>query len=71
MSIGSFETDASYVCIICMCIYINIYDLKIFKISQNIIFPRNLIGEVCVLEDMTTHVPVIEIRIEECRGNGT
>lgn len=34
-------------------------------------FHRNLIGEVCVLEDMTTHVPVIEIRIEECRGNST
>lgn len=28
----------------------------------------NLIGEVCVLEDMTSHLPVIEIRIEECRG---
>lgn len=30
---------------------------------------RNLIGEVPVLEDMTSHFPVIEIRIEECRGN--
>lgn len=30
---------------------------------------RNLIGEVPVLEDMTSHLPVIEIRIEECRGN--
>lgn len=29
---------------------------------------RNLIGEVAVLEDMTSHLPVIEIRIEECRG---
>jgi E3 ubiquitin-protein ligase HECTD3 len=28
----------------------------------------NLIGEVCVLEDMTAHLPVIEVRIEECRG---
>lgn len=30
---------------------------------------RNLIGEVPVLEDMTSHLPLIEIRIEECRGN--
>uniref|UniRef100_A0A672RJN0 E3 ubiquitin-protein ligase HECTD3-like n=1 Tax=Sinocyclocheilus grahami TaxID=75366 RepID=A0A672RJN0_SINGR len=30
----------------------------------------NLIGEVCVLEDMTSHLPVIEIRIEECRDEG-
>lgn len=29
---------------------------------------RNLIGEVTVLEEMTSHLPVIEIRIEECRG---
>ena len=31
-------------------------------------FRSNLIGEVCVLEDMTSHLPVIEVRIEECRG---
>lgn len=31
-------------------------------------FHSNLIGEVCVLEDMTSHLPVIEVRIEECRG---
>ncbi|XP_026994813.1 E3 ubiquitin-protein ligase HECTD3 isoform X1 [Tachysurus fulvidraco] len=30
----------------------------------------NLIGEVCVLEDMSTHLPIIEIRIEECRDGG-
>lgn len=36
------------------------------------VFPAsNLIGEVCVLEDMTSHLPVIEIRIEECRGMGS
>lgn len=29
---------------------------------------RSYIGDVCVLEDMTTHLPVIEIRIVECRG---
>uniref|UniRef100_A0A3B4DS82 HECT domain containing 3 n=1 Tax=Pygocentrus nattereri TaxID=42514 RepID=A0A3B4DS82_PYGNA len=31
---------------------------------------ENLIGEVCVLEDMTIHLPIIEIRIEECRDGG-
>uniref|UniRef100_A0A8C1Z9A6 HECT domain containing 3 n=1 Tax=Cyprinus carpio TaxID=7962 RepID=A0A8C1Z9A6_CYPCA len=30
----------------------------------------NLIGDVCVLEDMTSYLPVIEIRIEECRDEG-
>lgn len=30
----------------------------------------NLIGEVCVLEDMTAHLPIIEIRIEECKDGG-
>lgn len=29
---------------------------------------RTLIGDVCVLEDMTIHLPIIEIRIVECRG---
>lgn len=29
---------------------------------------RSLIGDVCVLEDMTVHLPIIEIRIVECRG---
>uniref|UniRef100_A0A672I774 E3 ubiquitin-protein ligase HECTD3-like n=1 Tax=Salarias fasciatus TaxID=181472 RepID=A0A672I774_SALFA len=28
-------------------------------------------GEVCVLQDMACHLPVIEIRIEECVDNGT
>uniref|UniRef100_A0A672I936 HECT domain-containing protein n=1 Tax=Salarias fasciatus TaxID=181472 RepID=A0A672I936_SALFA len=28
-------------------------------------------GEVCVLQDMTCHFPVIEIRIEECVDDGT
>ncbi|MGH0185882.1 UNVERIFIED_CONTAM: hypothetical protein FKN15_019390 [Acipenser sinensis] len=31
---------------------------------------ERLVGEVCVLEDMTAHLPVIEIRIVECRGEG-
>nr|XP_014426092.1 E3 ubiquitin-protein ligase HECTD3 [Pelodiscus sinensis] len=31
---------------------------------------RSYIGDVCVLEDMTTHLPVIEIRIVECREDG-
>ncbi|XP_041961858.1 E3 ubiquitin-protein ligase HECTD3 isoform X1 [Alosa sapidissima] len=39
------------------------------KKYSDVTIDENLIGEVCVLEDMTTHVPVIEIRIEECRGN--
>lgn len=32
---------------------------------------RTLIGDVCVLEDMTVHLPVIEIRIVECRGGAS
>lgn len=32
---------------------------------------RTLIGDVCVLEDMTVHLPVIEIRIVECRGRAS
>nr|XP_046264244.1 E3 ubiquitin-protein ligase HECTD3-like isoform X2 [Scatophagus argus] len=31
----------------------------------------NLDGDVCVLEDMTFHLPVIEIRIKECRDGGS
>nr|XP_015210635.1 PREDICTED: E3 ubiquitin-protein ligase HECTD3 [Lepisosteus oculatus] len=31
---------------------------------------ENLIGDVCVLEDMSSHLPVIEIRIVECRDEG-
>uniref|UniRef100_A0A8B9PSA0 E3 ubiquitin-protein ligase HECTD3 n=1 Tax=Apteryx owenii TaxID=8824 RepID=A0A8B9PSA0_APTOW len=31
---------------------------------------ESYIGDVCVLEDMTTHLPVIEIRIVECRDDG-
>lgn len=38
-------------------------------ISFTLFALRNLIGEVPVLEDMTSHFPIIEIRIEECRGN--
>lgn len=38
------------------------------RMSFTLFAYRNLIGEVAVLEDMTSHLPVIEIRIEECRG---
>ncbi|XP_043820262.1 E3 ubiquitin-protein ligase HECTD3 [Dromiciops gliroides] len=31
---------------------------------------ETLIGDVCVLEDMTTHLPIVEIRIVECRDDG-
>ncbi|KAL2097516.1 hypothetical protein ACEWY4_006723 [Coilia grayii] len=40
------------------------------KKYSDVTIDENLIGEVCVLEDMTTHLPVIEIRIEECRDDG-
>ncbi|KAJ6659445.1 hypothetical protein lerEdw1_018679 [Lerista edwardsae] len=31
---------------------------------------ESYIGDVCVLEDMTAHLPIIEIRIVECRDDG-
>ncbi|KAG1969952.1 E3 ubiquitin-protein ligase HECTD3 [Pimephales promelas] len=40
------------------------------KKYSDVTIDDNLIGEVCVLEDMTSHLPVIEIRIEECRDEG-
>ncbi|XP_026864354.1 E3 ubiquitin-protein ligase HECTD3 isoform X1 [Electrophorus electricus] len=40
------------------------------KKYSDITIDDTLIGEVSVLEDMTTHLPVIEIRIEECRDGG-
>ncbi|XP_062872482.1 E3 ubiquitin-protein ligase HECTD3 [Trichomycterus rosablanca] len=40
------------------------------KKYSDVTIDENLIGEVCVLEDMTVHLPVIEIRIEECRDSG-
>ncbi|XP_056096900.1 E3 ubiquitin-protein ligase HECTD3 [Rhinichthys klamathensis goyatoka] len=40
------------------------------KKCSDVTIDDNLIGEVCVLEDMTSHLPVIEIRIEECRDEG-
>ncbi|MBN3272630.1 HECD3 ligase, partial [Polyodon spathula] len=33
-------------------------------------FVESLVGEVCILEDVIAHLPVIEIRIVECRGGG-
>ncbi|KAK7159184.1 hypothetical protein R3I94_005498 [Phoxinus phoxinus] len=40
------------------------------KKYSDVTIDDNLIGEVCVLEDMTSHLPVIEVRIEECRDEG-
>uniref|UniRef100_A0A1A8KF71 HECT domain containing 3 n=1 Tax=Nothobranchius kuhntae TaxID=321403 RepID=A0A1A8KF71_NOTKU len=40
------------------------------KKLSDVTIDDNLIGEVCVLEDMTFHLPVIEVRIEECRDEG-
>uniref|UniRef100_A0A8B9J7I2 HECT domain containing 3 n=1 Tax=Astyanax mexicanus TaxID=7994 RepID=A0A8B9J7I2_ASTMX len=40
------------------------------KKYSDVTIEDNLIGEVCVLEDMTSHLPIIEIRIEECRDGG-
>uniref|UniRef100_A0A671P917 E3 ubiquitin-protein ligase HECTD3-like n=1 Tax=Sinocyclocheilus anshuiensis TaxID=1608454 RepID=A0A671P917_9TELE len=40
------------------------------KKYSDVAIDDNLIGEVCVLEDMTSHLPVLEIRIEECRDEG-
>ncbi|TRY84150.1 hypothetical protein DNTS_026050 [Danionella cerebrum] len=40
------------------------------KKYSDVTIDDSLIGEVCVLEDMTLHLPVIEIRIEECRDEG-
>uniref|UniRef100_A0A7N8XT03 HECT domain containing 3 n=1 Tax=Mastacembelus armatus TaxID=205130 RepID=A0A7N8XT03_9TELE len=40
------------------------------KKLSDVTIDDNLIGEVCVLEDMTSHLPVIEIRIDECRDEG-
>ncbi|KAJ3595563.1 hypothetical protein NHX12_004866 [Muraenolepis orangiensis] len=40
------------------------------KKLSDVTIDDNLIGEVCVLEDMTSHLPVIEVRIEECRDEG-
>uniref|UniRef100_A0A8C2WIG5 HECT domain containing 3 n=1 Tax=Cyclopterus lumpus TaxID=8103 RepID=A0A8C2WIG5_CYCLU len=40
------------------------------KKLSDVTLDDNLIGEVCVLEDMTSHLPVIEVRIEECRDEG-
>ncbi|XP_033838136.1 E3 ubiquitin-protein ligase HECTD3 isoform X1 [Periophthalmus magnuspinnatus] len=40
------------------------------KKLSDVTIDDNLIGEVCVLEDMISHYPVIEVRIEECRDEG-
>uniref|UniRef100_A0A8C1Z987 HECT domain containing 3 n=1 Tax=Cyprinus carpio TaxID=7962 RepID=A0A8C1Z987_CYPCA len=50
----------------------NRIDFKIVNIATLWLYfyHSNLIGDVCVLEDMTSYLPVIEIRIEECRDEG-
>ncbi|KAF4086499.1 hypothetical protein AMELA_G00107190 [Ameiurus melas] len=40
------------------------------KKYNDVAIEESLIGEVCVLEDMSTHLPIIEIRIEECKDGG-
>uniref|UniRef100_A0A667HNL9 HECT domain E3 ubiquitin protein ligase 3 n=1 Tax=Lynx canadensis TaxID=61383 RepID=A0A667HNL9_LYNCA len=40
------------------------------KKLSDVSIDETLIGDVCVLEDMTVHLPVIEIRIVECRDDG-
>ncbi|XP_066534011.1 E3 ubiquitin-protein ligase HECTD3 isoform X2 [Hoplias malabaricus] len=45
-------------------------DLDNLKKYNDISIDEGLIGEVCVLEDMTIHLPIIEIRIEECKDGG-
>ncbi|XP_008290022.1 E3 ubiquitin-protein ligase HECTD3 [Stegastes partitus] len=40
------------------------------KKLSDVTIDDNLIGEVCVLEDMNSHLPIIEVRIEECRDEG-
>uniref|UniRef100_A0A3Q2XQW4 HECT domain containing 3 n=1 Tax=Hippocampus comes TaxID=109280 RepID=A0A3Q2XQW4_HIPCM len=40
------------------------------KKLSDVTIDDNLIGEICVLEDMSSHLPVIEVRIEECRDEG-
>ncbi|XP_046882909.1 E3 ubiquitin-protein ligase HECTD3-like [Hypomesus transpacificus] len=40
------------------------------KKLNDVTIDEHLVGEVCVLEDMTTHLPVIEVRIAECMEEG-
>ncbi|XP_053325726.1 E3 ubiquitin-protein ligase HECTD3 [Spea bombifrons] len=40
------------------------------KKINDVTIDDNLIGDVCVLEDMTSHLPVVEIRIMECIDEG-
>ncbi|XP_033082539.1 E3 ubiquitin-protein ligase HECTD3 [Trachypithecus francoisi] len=40
------------------------------KKLSDVSIDETLIGDVCVLEDMTVHLPIIEIRIVECRDDG-
>ncbi|XP_044157622.1 E3 ubiquitin-protein ligase HECTD3 [Bufo gargarizans] len=36
------------------------------KKLRDVVIEDNLIGDVCILDDMTSHMPVIEIRFTEC-----
>ncbi|XP_078527890.1 E3 ubiquitin-protein ligase HECTD3-like isoform X1 [Lissotriton helveticus] len=38
------------------------------KKLREVLIDQTLTGDVCILEDMTTHLPVIEIRFMECQG---
>lgn len=49
-------------------VFHSLFDYSCYESPLLFFAPSNLIGEVCVLEDMTSHLPVIEVRIEECRG---
>ncbi|XP_063795502.1 E3 ubiquitin-protein ligase HECTD3 [Pseudophryne corroboree] len=40
------------------------------KKLNDVLIEDNLIGDVCALEDMTSHFPLIEIRITECFDEG-
>ncbi|XP_077415673.1 E3 ubiquitin-protein ligase HECTD3 isoform X1 [Vanacampus margaritifer] len=40
------------------------------KKLSDVTIDDNLIGEICVLQDMPSHLPVIEVRMEECRDEG-
>lgn len=40
------------------------------KKLNDVIIEDNLIGDVCILEDMASHIPLIEVRITECFDEG-
>ncbi|KAM4641143.1 E3 ubiquitin-protein ligase HECTD3 isoform 2-T3 [Discoglossus pictus] len=40
------------------------------KKLNEVAIDENMIGDICVLEDMTVHLPLIEIKITECKDDG-